>query len=145
MAPLVVLAAVTALARLIGRLIGGGWLDSWAHATALGLAMMLALTASAHFLQPRRDALIAMVPPRLPNPAALVTLTGVLEVAGAIGLLIPATADLAAVCLIALLLALFPANVRAARADLGIKTMPLPLRTLVQVVFVGACVIVLVG
>ncbi|WP_067461976.1 DoxX family protein [Nocardia amamiensis] len=145
MAPLVVLAVVTATARLIGWLIGPGWLDSWAHATALGLAAMFVLTASAHFLQPRRDALIEMVPPRLPNPPALVTFTGVLEAAGAVGLLIPATADLAAACLIALLVVMFPANVRAARADLGIKTMPLPLRTLVQAVFIGACAIVLVG
>ncbi|MFG3614617.1 hypothetical protein [Nocardia sp. NPDC047654] len=145
MAPLVVLVAVTALARLIGRLIGDGLLDSWAQATALGLAAMLVLTASAHFLQPRRDALIAMVPPRLPNAPALVTLTGVLELAGAVGVLIPATADLAAACLIALLLALFPANVRAARADLGIKTMPLPLRGLVQVLFIAACVVVIIG
>ncbi|MGY2028289.1 DoxX family protein [Nocardia gipuzkoensis] len=145
MAPLVVLAAVTALARLIGWLTGNDWLDSWAHSTALGLAVMLVLTASAHFLQPRRDALIAMVPPRLPNAPALVTLTGVLELAGAVGVLIPATADLAAACLIALLVALFPANVRAARADLGIKTMPLPLRALVQVLFIAACVVVIVG
>ncbi|WP_280252045.1 DoxX family protein [Nocardia abscessus] len=145
MAPLVVLAAVTALARLIGWLTGNDWLDSWAHSTALGLAAMLVLTASAHFLQPRRDALIAMVPPRLPNAPALVTLTGVLELAGAVGVLIPATADLAAACLIALLVVLFPANVRAARADLGIKTMPLPLRALVQVIFIAACVVVIVG
>lgn len=145
MAPLVVLAVVTATARLVGWLIGHGWLDSWTHATALGLAAMFVLTASAHFLQPRRDALIEMVPPRLPNPPALVTLTGVLEVAGAVGLLIPATADVAAACLIALLLVMFPANVRAARADLGIKTMPLPLRTLMQVALIGACVVVLVG
>ncbi|MBF6073114.1 DoxX family protein [Nocardia beijingensis] len=145
MAPLVVLVVVTAVVRLIGWLTGNGWLDSWAHATALGLAAMLVLTSSAHFLQPRRDALIAMVPPRLPNAPALVTLTGVLELAGAAGVLVPATADLAAACLIALLVALFPANVRAARAELGIKTMPLPLRALVQVLFVAACVIVIIG
>ncbi|WP_327120379.1 DoxX family protein [Nocardia sp. NBC_01730] len=145
MAPLVVLAVVTALARLIGWLAGVGWLDSWPHATALGLAAMFVLTSSAHFLQPRRDALIAMVPPRLPSPPALVTLTGILELAGAVGLVIPATADLAAICLIALLVMMFPANVRAARAELGIKTMPLPLRALVQVVFLASCAVVIVG
>ncbi|WP_406280995.1 DoxX family protein [Nocardia sp. NBC_00881] len=145
MAPLVVLAVVTALARLIGRLAGIGWLDSWPHATALGLAAMFVLTSSAHFLRPRRDALIAMVPPRLSNPSALVTLTGILELAGAVGLVIPETADLAAICLIALLVVMFPANVRAARADLGIKTMPLPLRTLVQVLFLAALLVVLVS
>ncbi|MFI9407657.1 DoxX family protein [Nocardia sp. NPDC052316] len=143
MAPLVVLAVVTALARLAGWLAGPDWLDSWPHAVALGLAAMFVLTASAHFLSPRREALVAMVPPNLPNPAALVALTGVLEVAGAAGLLIPATSKLAAAALILLLLSLFPANIRAVKADLGIKTMPLPLRALVQALFIAALSVVL--
>lgn len=140
MAPLVVLVVVTAPARLAGVIDLVGWLDSWPHALRVGLAAMFLLTASAHFQQPRRDALIAMVPPRLPSAAALVTLTGVLEAAGAVGLLIPPVAPVAAACLVVLLIAMFPANVRAARADLGITTMPLPLRTAVQVVFIGAAV-----
>ncbi|MGW5107399.1 DoxX family protein [Nocardia sp. NPDC004123] len=141
MAPLIVLVVVSGLARLAGWLDLADWLNSWPHAARIGLAAMFALTASAHFLQPRRDGLIAMVPPRLPNPAGLVTLTGVLELAGAIGLLIPWAAPLAAVCLAVMLVFLFPANVRAARADLGIKSMPLPLRGLVQVVFIAALVL----
>lgn len=145
MAPLITLVVVTGLARLLGWAVGPQWLDSWPHATALGLAVMFLLTASAHFQQPRRDGLIAMVPPRLPAAPALVTFTGVLELAGAIGLLVPATARLAAVALLILLIVMFPANVRAARADLGIKTMPLPLRTLVQVLFAAACVVVAVA
>ncbi|MFE3224085.1 hypothetical protein [Nocardia sp. NPDC059228] len=40
-----------------------------------------------------------------------------------------------------MLVFLFPANVRAARADLGIKSMPLPLRGLTQVVFIAALVL----
>ncbi|MFE3054246.1 DoxX family protein [Nocardia sp. NPDC059239] len=141
MAPLIVLVVVSGLARLAGWLDLIDWLNSWPHAARIGLAAMFALTASAHFFQPRRDGLIAMVPPRLPNPAGLVTLTGVLELAGAIGLLIPWAAPLAAVCLAVMLVFLFPANVRAARADLGIKSMPLPLRGLVQVVFIAALVL----
>lgn len=144
MAPLVALAVITGLARAIGWL-GIDWLDSWPHAAQVGLAAMFALTASAHFTKPRRDLLIAMVPPGLPNPPALVTLTGVLEVAGAIGLLEPPTSRVAAVALGLLLIALFPANVRAARMDLGIKTMPLPLRTVVQLLFVGACAVAAAG
>ncbi len=137
MAPLVVLVLTTAVARASGWL-GLDWLDSWPHAVQVGLAAMFALTASAHFVQPRRRLLIAMVPPALPNPSALVTLTGVLEITGAIGLLIPATTELAAVGLALLLVALFPANVRAAQLDVGIKTMPLPLRAAVQFAFIGA-------
>ncbi|QIS05428.1 hypothetical protein F5X71_26720 [Nocardia brasiliensis] len=145
MAPLIVLVVVTAVARLIGLLAGPQWLDSWPHATALGLAAMFLLTASAHFLSPRREALIAMVPPRLPGAPALVTLTGVLEVLGAVGLLIPATAALAAAALIAMMVLMFPANIRAAKAGNGIKTMPLPLRAVVQVIFIGALSAVLFG
>ncbi|MBL1078274.1 DoxX family protein [Nocardia sp. 2] len=140
MAPLIVLLVVTGSARLAG-LLGLDWLDSWPHATRIGLAAMFALTASAHFLPPRRNALIAMLPPRVPAPAALVTLTGVLETAGAVGLLIPFFAPAAAICLAALLVTMFPANVYAARSGQGIKTMPLPWRTLVQIVFIAACVL----
>jgi uncharacterized membrane protein len=46
-----------------------------------------------------------MTPPALPNPELLVTLTGVCEIVGAIGLLIPSTRKLAAVALIVFLLA----------------------------------------
>lgn len=140
MAPLIALIAVTGLARLAGWL-GLEWLDSWPHAARIGLAVMFLLTASAHFTKPKRDELVQMVPPQFPNPAAMVTLTGGLEAAGAVGLLIPPVAPVAAVCLAVLMVVMFPANVRAARAGVGVKTMPLPARTVVQVVFIGACVL----
>ncbi|MFX0575240.1 DoxX family protein [Nocardia nepalensis] len=145
MAPLVVLIVIAGLARFIGWLANLGLLDSWPHATAFGLAAMFALTASAHFVEPKRGALIAMVPPRLPNPAGWVTLTGLLEIGGAIGLLIPPVAKLAAAGLILLLVVMFPANIRAAREDIGIKTMPLPLRTVVQIIFIAAAALVVFG
>ncbi|MBF6135066.1 DoxX family protein [Nocardia otitidiscaviarum] len=140
MAPLIALIVVTGLSRLAG-LLGVGWLDSWPHAVRIGLATMFLLTASAHFTQPKRDALIAMVPPTFPNAAAMITLTGVLEAAGAGGLLLPPVAPVAALCLAALLIVMFPANIRAARTGGGVKTMPLPARTVVQGVFLGACVL----
>ncbi|MFF3569027.1 DoxX family protein [Nocardia jiangxiensis] len=140
MAPFIVLVVVSGIARLVGLPLPG-WLDSWPHAVRLGLAAMFVLTASAHFLQPRRDALIEMVPPRLPAAANLVTLTGILELAGAAGLLIPPVAPVAASCLVALLVLMFPANVRAARAHVGLKTVPLPARTALQVLFIAACVV----
>ncbi len=69
------------------------------------------------------------------------TLTGVAEAAGALGLLLPATAPLAAGGLILLLLAVFPANVHAARAAVGIggrSATPLALRGLLQLAFIAA-------
>ncbi|MEV6138896.1 hypothetical protein AB0L63_23100 [Nocardia sp. NPDC051990] len=52
---------------------------------------------------------------------------------------------LAAAGLILLLIVMLPANIRAARADIGIKTMPLPRRTVVQFIFLGAATLVLLG
>lgn len=84
-----------------------------------------------------------MVPSIFPRPDLLVTITGVLEILGAIGLFIPATARAASICLALLLIALFPANIRAAREKLTIAGQPvpgLPLRTGIQIVFVAALV-----
>src|SRR5690606_4466798 len=75
-----------------------------------------------------------------PRPDLLVTATGALEVAGAVGLLVPATRVAAAVCLAALLLVMFPANVRAARGVThpAAPRTPLLPRALMQVLFVAA-------
>lgn len=67
-----VLAIVLVVVTLAARL--GGWLgwsctSGWTAATAVGLAAMSVLTGGAHFIRPRRDGLIAVVPPRLPAPA----------------------------------------------------------------------------
>ena len=64
MVPLIVLIIVTLLARFAGRL-GVVALGNWAAATRVGLAVMLCVTASAHFNSLRAD-LIRMVPPAVP-------------------------------------------------------------------------------
>jgi len=143
MAPLIALVGGWLVLRLAG-LLGIDALDGWQPALRGGLALMFLLTGVAHFSAKRRDSLIAMVPPRLPRAALLVTVTGVLELAGAAGLLLPPTAPVAAVCLALLLLAMFPANVSAARRQLKIADRPVtPLipRTLLQVLFLAACVL----
>ncbi|MFG2053628.1 DoxX family membrane protein [Micromonospora sp. NPDC048930] len=146
MTPLIALLAGTAAARTAG-LLGVAALDGWHPALRVGLALMFVLTASAHFLSRRAD-LIAMVPPGLPRPDVLVTLTGVLELVGALGLLVPATARPAAAGLAALMLAMFPANVSAARRGLtlaGRPVTPIGVRTALQVVFVAAALAVAFG
>jgi uncharacterized membrane protein len=140
MAPLITLIVGTALARLLG-LLGVDALDAWPPALRVGLALMFVLTGLAHFGLGRRAGLIAMVPPRLPRPDLLVTVTGILELAGAVGLLIPGTARLAAACLAVLMLLMFPANVSAARRQLnlaGRPATPLTARIPMQVLFVAA-------
>jgi uncharacterized membrane protein len=136
--PLVVMLGAILAARGVGAL---GWepLGSWHTATRVGLAIMFVFTAAAHFNRMRAD-LIRMVPPQLPNPAALVTFTGVVELAGAVGLLVPAVSRWAALGLILLLLALFPANVHAARTGLTIGGRPataLVVRLPMQLLWIG--------
>lgn len=146
MAPLIALLLATAAARSIGWL-GVGYVNSWTAAIAVGLAAMFVLTGFAHFAPALRRDLIAIVPPWLPAPGYLVTFTGLLELLGAVGLLIPATRMAAAVCLLLLMLAMFPANVYASRMPDPPKSMTtrLPLRTAMEVVFLAAAVAVAVG
>jgi hypothetical protein len=91
---------VPAMAVLLSLVLGSlaarivGWLgvdyvdyvDSWPAAIAVELAMMFVTTGVAHFVPGMRRDMVAIVPPRLPKPALLVTITGVLELLGAVGL-----------------------------------------------------------
>ncbi len=149
MAPLIALVVGSVVARIVGWLgwVGTGYLDSWTAAIAVGLAAMFLLTGVAHFAPPLRRDLIAIVPPRLPAPGLLVTITGVLELLGAAGLLLPATRMAAAGCLLLLMLAMFPANIYAARMPDPPKSMTtrLSLRSATEVVFLAAAVVVFAG
>ena len=137
MAPLIVLVTVSLLTRLAGEF-GVAALRDWRAATRVGLAVMLCFTAGAHF-NSMRDDLVRMVPPGVPNPAFMVTFTGVCEVLGAIGLLIPRTRRIAAIALIVFLIAVLPANIHAARAGLtigGSAVTPLVPRVALQLLFI---------
>lgn len=65
-----------------------------------------------HFLDP--GVYVAMMPKALPAPVALVYISGVAEIVVGVGLLVPATRRLAAWGLVALLVAVFPANINMA-------------------------------
>ena len=146
MAPLITLLAGSFAARIVGWL-GVDYVDTWGKAIAVGLAAMFVLTGVAHFVPPLRDNLIAIVPPQLPAPGLLVSITGVLEFLGAVGLLVPVTRVAAAVCLLLLMLAMFPANIYAARMPNPPKSMTtqLPLRTAEEIVYLAAAVVVAIG
>ncbi|MGW1614039.1 DoxX family protein [Streptomyces sp. NPDC002285] len=140
MEPLVTLVAVTGLLLLAGAL---GAIRLRRPTTALrgGLAAMFTLTAGAHFVG-MRDELVAMVPPALPAPGLLVTLTGIAEFACALGLLWSRTTRLSAAVLSAMLVAMFPANVHAATGDVPWYDELGP-RTAMQTVFLAATITVL--
>ncbi len=73
----------------------------------LGLGMIA--IGILHFVQPKP--FVRIVPKFLPAPLALVYISGFFEIAGGVGLLIPATRVAAAWGLIALYIAVFPANI----------------------------------
>jgi uncharacterized membrane protein len=141
MAPLIVLTVVFGIGLAL-RAAHVKHLRDWRTALRYALATMFTLTAWAHFGS-RRAELVRMVPPFFPNPEFLVTFTGVAEILGAIGLLVPRFAPAAAVGLTLLLLAVFPANVYAALNGLTLAGGPvtdlLP-RALMQVVFLAATI-----
>lgn len=140
MAPLVALIVGTAAARLAG-LLGLEHFDAWPASVGVGVSCMFLLTGASHFAPSFRAWMIKMVPPRLPAPGPLVTITGVLELAGAVGILVPATHTAAGICLALLLVAMFPANVHAARRGGLVQGKPataLPLRTAEQVLYIAA-------
>ena len=74
-----------------------------------GLALLFVAAGVLHFLRP--ETYLRIMPPALPAPRLLVLLSGAAEVAGGLGLLLPATRRAAGWGLLALLAAVFPANV----------------------------------
>jgi uncharacterized membrane protein len=141
MVPLIVMAVAWIAARLVGATGRFPAAASTVGALRFALAVMFLFTGASHFLPNTRPDLVRMVPPSLPYPEHIVTLTGILLVAGAVGLLIPRLTSLAAYCLIALLVAMFPANAYAAAARLeiaGREATPLIWRLPLQLFWIGA-------
>ena len=138
MAVLFVLITAVLSFRGLGAL-GIEQLATWQSAARCGLAVMLLFTSSAHFTRMRED-LVRMTPPWVPHPRAMVFVTGILEIAGAVGILVPGLRRVAGISLILLFLALLPANIHAARAGLTLRgkpVTPLWLRIPMQLLFIG--------
>jgi uncharacterized membrane protein len=90
---------------------------------SLGIAALIfAGSGTMHFLKP--DAFVQIVPPLLPAKGTLVAISGAAELAGAIGLLIPQTRVAACYGLIALLIAVFPANIYMALDRVKFASLP---------------------
>jgi uncharacterized membrane protein len=82
--------------------------------TALRWVLTVFMVAAGvnHFVSPADY--VAIMPAALPAPLALVYVSGVAEVLGGLGLILPATRRLAAWGLVILFVAIFPANVNMA-------------------------------
>ncbi|MFT4909100.1 MAG: putative membrane protein [Natronomonas sp.] len=75
-----------------------------------------------HFVVP--ELYVQIVPPILPAPLALVYLSGVAEIAVGVGVLLPRTRQYAAWATVAVLVAIFPANIYMATHGVVVEGMP---------------------
>ena len=77
-----------------------------------GVGILFIVAGANHFASP--DSYQAMMPPLLPWPMALIYISGAAEILGGVGVLLARVRRLSGLGLMALLVAVFPANVFAA-------------------------------
>jgi len=104
------------------------------------LAAAMVFVGVKHFTSP--EPFVWMIPPLLPAPEALVAVSGVFEILGGVGLVVPQARRAAAFGLIALYIAVFPANIHMAVNNIPFGDEPAPawalwLRLPFQAVFIG--------
>jgi uncharacterized membrane protein len=88
------------------------------------LGVLMIAAGAMHFVAPR--VYVRIVPRWLPRPGLLVAVSGMCEMLGGLGLLIPLTRTWAAWSLVALFVAVFPANVNMAVNRIGFGRKPWP-------------------
>jgi uncharacterized membrane protein len=118
LAVLIVATMLSAFAAAIGLL---RW-EGWAPSMRLGLVAGLFVFGIDHLVTPERY--VAMIEGFLPVPHFFAVFTGLCEIAGAIGLLLPATRRLAGLALAAYFVAVFPANIANAVGGLNVEGLP---------------------
>ena len=84
--------------------------QTWRERLRVVLGLFFVFAGIAHFVRPER--FLEIMPPYVPWHRELVYLSGGFEIAGGLGLLIPALRRAAGWGLIALLVAVFPANIQ---------------------------------
>ncbi len=88
----------------------------------LALAVFFVVAGANHFLNP--DFYVPMMPPYLPAHLELVYLSGVFEIFGGILVLVPRVRAMAGWGLVALLMAIFPANIHMALSPEQFPELP---------------------
>lgn len=96
--------------------------QGWAPSMRFGLVAGLLVFGVDHLVTPERY--VAMIESFLPVPHFFAVFTGLCEIAGAIGLLLPATRRLAGLALAAYFVAVFPANIANAVGGLNVEGLP---------------------
>jgi uncharacterized membrane protein len=103
------------------------------------LALFMVFAGAMHFVNP--EAYIKIMPPFIPFHEAMVFISGLFEIIGGIGLLFKKTQRIAAWGLVAIFIAVFPANIHMAVNNISIGEIPsnpvlLWLRLPVQIIFI---------
>src|SRR5688500_3169869 len=110
MKPLIVLLVVFVISLLAVKILRGEF--EFALPGRIAISAMLVFTSIAHFAFTRGMSM--MLPDFIPYKTEIIYLTGVIEIAAAIGLLVPAFRIPVAWLLIVFFIALLPANIYAA-------------------------------
>lgn len=100
------------------------WSNQLKRISLFLLPLLFAGAGLLHFL--KTDLYVKIVPPHFPSPPLLVYASGIAEIAGAIGLLLPPVRRLAASGLVLLLIAVFPANVYMALHNVRVTSTFIP-------------------
>jgi uncharacterized membrane protein len=91
-----------------------------ANLARITIAPLFALAGIVHLARP--DIFAARMPPAVPMPDMVIALTGLAELAGAVGLFVPRTRALAGIMLALYALCVFPVNITHAVQDLSTGT-----------------------
>jgi len=110
MKPLIVLLTVFVISVIATKVFSGTY--NYSLSGRMALSLMLLFTATAHFAFAKGMAM--MIPDFIPYKTQTVYLTGIIEIAAAIGLFIPNFRIVTAWLLIAFFLFILPANIYAA-------------------------------
>ena len=118
MKPLLVLCISFCLSLLISKLFFGK--NNFLLSGRIAFAFMLLFTAVGHFVF--TNGMSQMIPDFIPNKMFIVYATGIVELFFAIGLLIPKYQKHVAIAIVAFLLLMLPANIKAASTTLNYQT-----------------------
>lgn len=110
MKPLIVLVVTFLLTLLVTWLFSNKW--NYLLAGNIAMAVMLLFTAMGHFVFTHGMAM--MLPDFIPSKREVVILTGILEIAAAVSILIPSLRYPVSILLIIFFILILPANINAA-------------------------------
>ncbi len=134
------LVIIYSLLTIAGKVIAKGKLNEKRLKGRIAASILFFITGITHFTN--TQAFLEITPDFIPAAKEMIYLSGIFEMLGAVGLLIPRFQKFAAWGLILLLVAVFPANINAAVNDIrtevafGIGSWYLWVRLLFQPVFI---------